>query len=159
MGSTRIRLGAEYDYGSGDDDPNDGDHGTFDPLFPYGHYYQGIQDTFSWKNGQDLAFKLDVYPPKATRVPHAEVQYHFFWLTEEEDGWFNAGLGQIRRDSTGSSGNFVGTELDVTMKYTLLDPFAVLWFGYAHFFPGEYVDDTGDDPDRDFGFAQLLVTF
>ena len=159
LDATRLRLGAEYDYGSGDSDPNDGNHETFDPLFPFGHYYQGIQDTFSWKNGQDLALKLDVYPPKQTGIPHAEIQYHFFWLSENEDGWFNAGLGQIRRDPTGSADSFVGTEIDFTMKYMLVDPFAVLWVGYARFFPGEYVEDTGEDPDRDFIFAQLAVTF
>ena len=113
--------------------------------------------TYLTASGQDL--KLDVYPPKSTGIPHAEIQYHFFWLSENEDGWFNAGLGQIRRDPTGSAGNFVGTEIDFTMKYLLVDPFAVLWFGYAHFFPGEYVEDTGEDPDRDFIFAQLAVTF
>jgi hypothetical protein len=159
LDATKVRLGAEYDYGSGDSDPNDGDHETFDPLFPFGHYYQGIQDTFSWKNGRDLAFKLDVYPPKRTGIPHAEVQYHLFWLSENEDGWFNAGLGQIRRDPTGSADSFVGTEIDFTIKYLLVDPFAVLWVGYARFFPGEYVKDTGEDPDRDFIFAQLAVTF
>jgi hypothetical protein len=35
----------------------------------------------------------------------------------------------------------------------------VLWIGYAHFFPGEFVRNTGDDPDRDFVFAQMLVNF
>ncbi|MBI4605660.1 MAG: alginate export family protein, partial [Planctomycetes bacterium] len=49
LDATKVRLGAEYDYGSGDSDPTDGDHETFDPLFPFGHLYQGIQDTFSWK--------------------------------------------------------------------------------------------------------------
>jgi hypothetical protein len=159
LGGARFRLGLEYDYGSGDSDPADGDRGTFDPLFPFGHYYQGIQDTFSWKNGQDLAFKLDVYPPKSTRVPHAELQYHFFWLSEERDGWFNAGLAQIRRDPTGASGDYVGMELDVTFKYALVESIVVLWIGYAHFFPGEFVRNTGDDPDRDFVFAQMLVNF
>jgi len=159
LGQTKIRLGAEYDYGSGDSDPADGDRGTFDPLFPFGHYYQGIQDTFSWKNGQDLAFKLDLYPPRATRIPHAELQYHLFWLSEKRDGWFNAGLNQIRRDPTGSAGNFVGSEVDFTFKYAVIPPFAVLWTGYARFFPGEYVRDTGEDPDRDFIFSQLAVTF
>jgi hypothetical protein len=159
LGTTRVRLGVEYDYGSGDQNPQDGERNTFDPLFPFGHYYQGIQDTFSWKNGQDLAFKLDVYPPKETRIIHGEIQYHVFWLSEEKDGWFNAGLAQIRRDPTGSSGNFVGQELDITMKYALVPPFAVMWLGYAHFFPGEYVDETGSDEERDFVFAQLAVTF
>ena len=159
LGETKARLGIEYDHGSGDSDPTDGKHETFDPLFPYGHYYQGIQDTFSWKNGQDLTFKIDLYPPLPLRLTHAEFQYHAFWLSEEKDGWFNAGLAQIRRDPTGSSGKFVGHEVDFTFKYPLVTPFAVLWVGYSHFFPGDFVRETGDEPGRDFVFSQLAVTF
>jgi len=159
LSQTKARVGLEYDYGSGDDDPNDGDRGTFDPLFPFGHKYQGIQDTFSWMNGQDLAFKLDLYPPKVTKISRAELHYHLFWLSQAKDGWFNAGLAQIRRDPTGSSGNFVGSEIDVTLEYILLAPFAVLWLGYSHFLPGDFVQETGSEPSRDFVFAQLSVTF
>jgi hypothetical protein len=159
LAGSRVRLGVEYDYGSGDRDPTDGRHGTFDPLFPFGHYYQGIQDTFSWKNGQDLAFKVDVYPPKWTGIPHAEVQYHAFWLSARKDGWFNAALNEIRRDPTGSSGRFVGHEIDVTFKYSLVPAVAVIWVGYSHLFPGEYIRQTGESPDRDFVFTQLLVNF
>ncbi len=32
-----------------------------------------------------------------------------------------------------------------------------LWLGYARFFAGAYVEDTGPSPDRDFGFAQIRV--
>ena len=159
LGSWKLRPGIEWDYGSGDSDPTDGDRGTFDPLFPFGHNYQGIQDTFSWKNGQDLSFNLRINPPKETKIIEAEAQYHFFWLSEDKDGWFNASLAQIRRDTSGSSGNFVGSEVDVLLKYALVPPFAVIWAGYSHFFPGDFVDDTGKDPGRDFIFAQLAVTF
>jgi hypothetical protein len=156
---SKLRLGVEYDHGSGDRDPTDGRHETFDPLFPFGHAYQGIQDTFSWKNGQDLAFKVDLYPPKSTGIPHAEIQYHAFWLSGRKDAWFNAGLAEIRRDPTGSSGRFVGHEIDVTFKYAIVPAIAVVWIGYSHFFPGEFVRQTGESPDRDFVFTQLVVNF
>jgi hypothetical protein len=159
LGESRVRLGVEYDRGSGDHDPTDGRHESFDPLFPFGHYYQGIQDTFSWRNGQDLAFKIDVFPPKSTGIPHAEIQYHAFWLTSRKDAWFNAALAEIRRDPTGSSGRFVGHEIDVTFKYSIVGTVAVLWAGYSHFFPGEFVRQTGESPDRDFVFTQLVVNF
>jgi len=159
LGESKVRAGLEYDYGSGDSDPDDGDRGTFDPLFPFGHNYQGIQDTFSWKNGQDLVAHLRWNPPKSTRIVEVEGQLHLFWLSEDKDGWFNAGLAQIRRDTTGSAGSFVGTEVDVLLRYALVPQIAVVWAGYSHFFPGDYVRDTGDDPDRDFLFAQLAVNF
>jgi hypothetical protein len=107
----------------------------------------------------DLAFKAELFLPKALRVPQAEVQYHLFWLSEEKDGWFNAALAQLRRDPTGSAGNFIGSEIDAMVKYALVPPFAILWIGYSHFFPGDFVRGTGDAPDRDFIFSQLAVTF
>lgn len=159
LGESKMRLGLEFDHGSGDSDPDDGKHETFDPLFPFGHNFQGIQDTFSWKNGQDLAVHWRLNPPASTRVLEVEGQFHLFWLTEEKDGWFNAGLAQIRRDATGASGRFVGSEIDFQVKYALVPQVAIIWAGYAHFFPGEFVRDTGKSPDRDFVFAQLGVNF
>ncbi len=168
MGLKAARVGVEYTYGSGDADPADGKHETFDPLFPFGHYYQGHQDIFSWKNGQDLALKGTVVLPQMGKLNPIwlEVQYHFFWLSERRDGWYNAGLGLIRRNSSGSANPYVGQELDIHAKYTLLDlskPQAPwpqklwLWIGYSHFFPEDYVRETGPAPDRDFAYAQLQM--
>lgn len=169
----KVRLGVEFDYGSGDSDPDDGKKETFDPLFPFGHAYQGMQDIFSWRNGQDLVFKITTTTPPFTFLDMEfnpvwfEFQQHFFWLAEREDGWFNAGKGQIRRDPTGSSSKFVGSELDFHFKYTIVEigqgvsgPQRLwLWAGYSHFFPGSFVRNTGSSPDRDFAYAQMELEF
>ena len=39
-----------FNYGSGDDDPQDGAHGTFDQLYPLGHAYYGYIDPFALQN-------------------------------------------------------------------------------------------------------------
>jgi hypothetical protein len=169
----KLRVGVEYDFASGDSDPDDGDKESFDPLFPFGHYYQGMQDIFSWKNGHDLVFKAASTFPKSEcfgvelNPIWIEVQYHFFWLAEDRDGWFNAAKAQIRRDVTGDSGRFVGSEIDVQLKYTTIDlgkghrgPQRLwTWFGYSHFFPGEFVRDTGESPHRDFAYASMELEF
>ena len=71
-------------------------------------------------------------------------------LKELEPG--SSGRGTVIVPALGSGEHY-------RFKYAVVPPFAVLWTGYAHFFPGEYVRDTGDDPDRDFIFSQLAVTF
>jgi hypothetical protein len=159
MGDTKLRLSVEYDYGSGDKDPTDGQRNTFDPLFPFGHLYQGVQDIFGWKNGQDLALRAKLLFPKDWRVADVELQYHFFWLASRKDAWYNAALQTLRVDPTGTSGNTVGQELDLTLRYLLVPGCADLSFGYSHFFPGDFVKNTGREVSRDFVYAQLAVNF
>ncbi|MCR4295831.1 MAG: alginate export family protein, partial [Elusimicrobia bacterium] len=60
--SLKPRLGVEYDFASGDANPSDNKAQTFDPLYPFGHSYQGYQDLFSWKNGHDFKGSVSVDP-------------------------------------------------------------------------------------------------
>jgi len=83
------------------------------------------------------------------------------------DAWYDAALNQIRRDPSGSSGTFVGNELGIHGRYTLADfagPASVsgpqrlwLWIGYSRFFSGEFVENPGPAPDRDFGYLQVQL--
>lgn len=148
-------VGIEWDFASGDDDPTDGDAETFDPIFPFGHYYQGFLDTFAWKNGHDFAFRASVKPDEDYWI---EAAFHYFVLDSDRDAWYNAGSNVIRRFAAGGVGNDVGYEIDLHCKYQL-NPSTALWFGYSHFFTGSYVDDTGDDPDMDWLWFQMTVSF
>src|SRR5262249_39533523 len=58
----RPRLGAVYSYASGDGNPHDGVHGTFDNLFPTNHRLYGIMDFFSLQNIQDVKGTLTLKP-------------------------------------------------------------------------------------------------
>ncbi len=149
------RLGLEWTYGTGDEDPADGERGTFDPPFPFGHSYQGFLDIFSWKNCHDFAFRFSV-------KPHADWQItldvHGFLLDEEKDAWYGAAGTPIRRDITGDAGSFLGTEVDLAAKWSVR-PNVSLWFGYTHLFAGDYIDDTGPAPDTDWVFAMLTAEF
>src|SRR5262249_35961559 len=56
------RTGVEHDYASGDRHFGDGKRNTFDPLFPFNHYYQGFADIIGWRNLKDLSGYLSVKP-------------------------------------------------------------------------------------------------
>ncbi len=149
-----------YVYGSGDDDPNDGDHGTFSNLFPTNHSKYGAMDLFSWQNVENLQATVKVWPAKGLLVA---VDYHFFRLPEIEDFWYNAGRNPIRaasspRNTGQSASQTVGQEIDLTVKYDLNDN--VTFFAqYAHFFSGPYVGDTGTESDADFVGLTVNVKF
>jgi hypothetical protein len=152
------RIGVEYDYASGDRHPNDGKRNTFDPLFPYGHYYQGFADTFAFKNGKDAAVFLKVAPTDTLSL-HLDV--HTFWLASDTDSWYNAAGVLIRRDPTGQATSRVGHETDLHARLAL-GKNVKLWAGWSHFFAGPYVRDTqttGTSRDMNWLFGQMTVEF
>jgi hypothetical protein len=149
------RIGAEWTFGSGDEDPLDGEIGTFDPPYPFGHMYQGWMDIFAWKNGHDLALHLSAKPARDWTVG---ASLHHFLLDEASDAWYGASGRVIRRDPTGSAGNTLGQEIDLYAKWAV-NPKLTLFFGYSHFFAGEFVEDTGPNPDQDWVWMQLTAEF
>ena len=153
-GASKARIAVEWTYASGDDDPNDGDFGTFNPLFPFGHAYQGYLDLFAWINGHDVSVKVGFAPAESWWM---EVDVHGFWLDETEDAWYGANGRPIRFNPMADSSD-VGYEIDLSVKHFLSDR-VWIWFGYSHFFAGDYVDETGDDPDTDWFWFQFTATF
>ncbi len=154
--SLKPRLGVEYDFASGDPDPSDNKVSTFDPLFPFGHSYQGYQDLFSWKNGHDFKGSVSVEPKPGWR---AQADFHHFRLHRAFDAWYDAaGTAIIPRSTTGAPGKDVGNELDLHVKGKFREV-VTLWFGYSRFFAGSFVKATTTRGDRDWGFFQAAFNF
>jgi hypothetical protein len=152
------RIGVEYDFASGDRNPTDGKHGTFDPLFPFGHYYQGFADIFAFKNGKDAVANIKVNPMENLSV---ELDYHTFWLASDTDAWYNAAGNVIRRDPTGQSTNRIGEETDLHARLTL-GKYVKFWAGWSHVFAGPYIrqtQTTGTSRDMNWLFIQMTVDF
>jgi hypothetical protein len=149
------RAGFEYTYASGDGNPADGRDNTFHPLFPFGHYYQGHSDLFSWRNGHDMSGNLKVEPVKGFK---AMLAYHHFRLAHARDSWYGAGATAIATDATGQSGKHVGDEINLHFK-TKFRKVLNLWFGYARFWPGAFARNTTFSRVRDWAFFQGVVNF
>lgn len=174
------RIGAEYNFASGDADPADGDHETFANLFPTNHLHYGYMDQISWQNMRNARFSLSAKPFKKTTVAF---DYHMFWLDEEEDAYytvagaarpagasFNGGRAALQPGTylTTTRDDHIGNEIDVTVKYTWADSIRLAG-GYSHFFAGDFLDDTGfPDPDTglnakaddaDWAYFELTVSF
>ena len=67
------------------------------------------------------------------------------WLASSTDAWVRG----LRRDTTGTSGDFVGQELDARLVLQVAKNFDID-LAYAHFFPGEFVASTRPSPPSDF---------
>lgn len=144
------RIFVEYNRGSGDEDTLDDETNSFQPLFPTNHKFYGIMDNIpSLKNLQEVALTVQAAPVKNITV---QAEYHAFWLTETTDTLF-AG-----RPISPGADNYAGSEFDVFVTWKPIKQFS-LQVGYAHFFAGDYLSDTGTDDDADFGYVQAAIEF
>jgi len=156
------RLGIEYDYSSGDNNPTDGNHGTLDNLYPTNHKFYGYMDFFSLQNIQDLHSSLQIKPTKQLTL---SLDGHNFWLANDNDYLYTVGGTPRTTGGYGIHPNysaFVGSEIDVVASYAITR-FAQLEAGYGHFFTGEYIRQTldghGGSRDADWVYTQLNFVF
>jgi hypothetical protein len=156
------RLGVEYNYGSGDSNPKDGNHGTFDNLFPSQHGLYGIMDFFSLQNIHDLhlASSIKLFHPLTVNL-----DAHAFWLASTDDYFYQANGAPRTTGGYGihlGYGSFVGSELDFTATLAMT-AYASVQAGCAHFFAGDYVKDSlgahGGAADAGYIYAQLTFNF
>ena len=152
------RAGVEYNFGSGDSDPLDGDIETFQNLFPTNHKFYGQMDVFSWQNMHDLAAVVKIQPMKAVTV---KAECHAFWLASTRRCLVSrqrGNSGAATDAGARNADNYAGSEIDLTAQWTVNSHFTVE-AGYSHFFAGGYLSDTGASDDADFGYVQATVSF
>jgi hypothetical protein len=144
-----------YDWASGDQNPDDGRRGTFNQLFAFGHKYLGWMDLVGRQNIEDWNCMV-------TLAPRSDLEfilwYHVFRLQQARDALYDAAGTVLRRDPTGASGRDVGSEVDLTLRWTFR-PRADVLFGYSHLFPGRFLLETGGAPGRDFYYTQFSLRF
>ncbi|MFO1497218.1 MAG: alginate export family protein [Verrucomicrobiota bacterium] len=164
------RLGLEYAFGSGDSNPTDGRHETFENLFPTNHKFYGYMDFASLQNLHNVRgiFQLKPHP----RVSVA-LEGHGFWLADAHDNFYNVGglpRGGVTPTPAGNGyginpnyGHFLGTELDLIVGYAVTR-FAQLEAGYGHFFVGDYIARSLSAPthgasDANYVYLQASLNF
>lgn len=92
-----LRIGAEYDFASGDDAGTE--NKDFQNLYPTNHYLYGYNDDITWKNIQAMSLNVSVKP-----ADNLSVAAEYWAYTEAEKV---------------GTGDDAGTELNLLAKYTL----------------------------------------
>lgn len=152
------RLALEYDYASGDNNPNDNQDQRFDTLYGARRFEfgaTGIYGAFARANINTPGYRI-------TAAPRSDVQlglsHRFYWLASKKDSWTPAGL----QDTSGRSGDFVGQQLELTARW---DFNSSLNFetGWAHLFKGEFAKKAPSAPtvkeDVDYVYVQSQLRF
>ena len=148
------RFGLLYDYASGDRDPGDGVHSTFNQHFPLGHAWFGYLDRVGRQNIQAIKAQLKVKPSKKLT---AWADFHTFFADQDRDALYSAGGGKLRTPASGGS-HKIGHELDLTVKYAVNRHTTAL-VGWAHMWAGGFIDRTGTSEDADLIYAQIEYKF
>ncbi|WP_172834375.1 alginate export family protein [Nitrospira japonica] len=126
-----IRL--EYDYASGDKNPNDNQNGRFDPLFgTYGFSFTptGIWGLFKRSNINSPGYVLSVQPVNNLR---ASFKQRFWFLAQAKDEFQGADL----QDQTGQAGTSLGSDLDTRLAWTA-GPNLIVEGGWLYLIKGSY---------------------
>lgn len=150
-----LKLLIFYIFGTGDRDPADHVRQTFDGVFSGADtdLYSWMNFSF-WKNVHQI--RGDILVP-VWKTISLRGEYHTYFLAQPADAWYLPGR-PLRQDVSGSSGNWIGQEIDLTFKAEFLQRFRIL-AGYCVFLPGEFVANTGEDPVASWAFGQLTVLF
>lgn len=148
------RIGFEFDYASGDNDPTDGTRHIFDNLYPANHNHYGYMDLFGLQNINDYRYSLSVNPMTNLKL---SADYHILYLDTSKDSLYSAGR-TVSRTAIGAVNSHAGNEIDLLASYKI-NKFAAFSVGYSHFFAGKYLAGTGANDDADFMYTSLTLNF
>ena len=147
------RIFGQYDYASGDKNPNDGTHGAFDTMYPTAHDRFGVTDQFGWQNIEAERGGLTIEPRRRWTVT---AQYLDFRLASATDSLYNTSGGTIARDAAGKSGRHIGEEFDVYAWFEL-NRHVNFGAGVGHLMPGEFLAATAKGPA--FNYPYFAINF
>lgn len=150
------RLAFEFDYGSGDSDPNDGKMTTFDNLYPTNHLFYGYIDFISLQNLNDYRFQVSAKPHKKLKL---QADWHLLYLDTPKDAYYSVGRTVVRNPPVGIANvsSYLGNEIDLLADFKL-NNYANFHVGYSHFFAEKYLQQTGGNDDADFVYIQTTLS-
>jgi len=151
------RLALEYDYASGDENPNDNKNQRFDTLYGARRFEfgpTGIYGAFARSNINTPGLRLQFAPRSDLKF---NARYRAFWLAANKDAWVTANL----RDPTGKTDNHIGEQLEMSARW---DFNSSLNFetGWAHLFKGAFAKEAPGAPapkNVDYFYVQSLFRF
>ncbi|MGQ3684518.1 MAG: alginate export family protein [Candidatus Loosdrechtia sp.] len=142
------RLALFYGYASGDRDPTDNKNQRFERLFGFARPWSS-NDYFQMENISNPKLIFEFSPAKKLRIDTA---YAIYWLASDTDRWNAANL----RDRSGKSGNFIGQEYNIRIRYKLTSCIDTST-GYAYFKPGEFTRNTGRSENSHFFYIEVSI--
>jgi hypothetical protein len=144
----RVYAGLDAASGAADAD------GRFNQLFPPTYNYLGHLYLFGRPNLIAAHAGVDFRLPRGITL---STTHYVYWRQNTDDGLYNLNGGLVRGD-TGTDAAYVGNEFDVVINWQINKSLGA-YLGYAHFFSGDFIEETGPSKDVDFLYAAVTFTF
>lgn len=152
------RVSLEYDLGSGDRDPTDGEYNRFDSLFgPRGPDFgpTSLFGPLSRSNISSPGVRVEVAPSSRW---DGFAFYRALGLDEARDAFASTGV----RDTSGASGRFAGHQLELKTRYWLQPRVWRLELTGGALIRGDFLDDApnaNEEGDSLYGGIDLTRSF
>ncbi|MBV9264818.1 MAG: alginate export family protein, partial [Acidobacteriaceae bacterium] len=130
------RISADYSYASGDSNPKDGVHGTFDQMYGNAQPFFSLTGLIGWKNIRDTREGVDFAPAKHVKI---FVDYRDFNLATVKDGLYN-GQGTRVFLNPNAASDHVGEGIDTKVSIEWPKAFTTS-FGVGTLFAGAYLQE------------------
>lgn len=156
LASPRVAL--QYDYASGDENPDDGSNERFDTLFGARRFEwgpTGIYGPFARANLHTPGIRIQAQPHERVTT---FVAYRGYWLASDQDAWVPNRV----RNGTGRANDFVGSQIELRVRFKLIPGNVMLEAGYAHLFAGDFIDEAPNSNrqgDSDYVYTQISLDF
>jgi len=149
----RPRVGLRADIASGDENPDNQDLQTFNPLFPKGAYFSEAA-LIGPANFIDLNPCLDLHlTDRLTLI----FDWDFFWRESIHDGLYNNAVALVRSGAA-SNAHYIGSMPQVQLFWDV-DRHLTFVAIYGHFFTGRFLRETGPGEDVDYVTTWLAYKF
>ena len=152
---TQPRVFAEYNYASGNKNPDSRTWGTHDQIYPSAHDKISFADQFGWRNIEDLRTGVD---EKVAAKWTLTEMFEDFWLATRNDAVYaSSGAVAIAANPRATSSH-LGEELDLIAEYKQ-NKHVNYGFGLAHLFTGRYLNEASHGKDYNYPFAYVTYVF
>ena len=149
------RVFGEYNYASGNKNPNSATWGTHDQIYPSAHNKMEFADQFGWRNIQDLRLGVNEKLGKKWQLTE---MFDDLWLATRKDAVYNTSGSLAVPAHPGATSNHLGTELDLIADYTQ-NSHVSYGFGFAHIFTGEFLKQATPGKSYNYPFAYATYIF
>ncbi len=144
------RLLVQYDYASGDDNPNDNHNNRFDTLYGARRFDFGptsIYGAFARSNINSPGIRI-------TLKPNTKISTMFsvrgFWRASITDTWTTAGINE--------SNPYIGTQIEGRLRWDILPGNMRMETGFVHLISGDLMNAVNRN-DVTYGYFQAAIKF
>jgi hypothetical protein len=149
------RVFAEYNYASGNKNPNGATWGTHDQIYPSAHDKMSFADQFGWRNIKDVRAGLDEKVGKRWTLTE---MFDDFWLATKNDAVYASSGAIAIAAHPGATSSHLGSELDLIADFKQ-NRHVDYGFGFCHLFTGQYLNEATHGKDYNYPFAYVAYVF